>query len=207
MSRSPGGDRAASSPSAWGRAPCRICAATSPPRYGGGRTRPSTGAGGSSCRGGTPPRRPVPQRCAPPSRQPCWPATGSARCPRRTRRGSRRSPSSRPTPPTPPRPTTVPVAAPDPAAPAVVAAAEAGRVSAESVAWARDLVNTPSNVKNPAWLAEQAVDRLGGRPHVTVTVLGPEELRAGGFGGVLAVGSGSATPPRVVVASYRRPTA
>jgi leucyl aminopeptidase len=109
--------------------------------------------------------------------------------------------------PHPPRLTTVTVVAADAAEPAVVAAAEAGRVSAESVAWARDLVNTPSNVKNPAWLAEQAVDRLGGRPHVTVTVLGPEELRAGGFGGVLAVGSGSATPPRVVVASYRHPTA
>ena len=32
----------------------------------------------------------------------------------------------------------------------------AGRVTAEAVAWARDLTNTPSNVKNPAWLAEQA---------------------------------------------------
>jgi leucyl aminopeptidase len=64
--------------------------------------------------------------------------------------------------PHPPRLTTVTVVAADAADPAVVAAAEAGRVSAESVAWARDLVNTPSNVKNPAWLAEQAVDRLGG---------------------------------------------
>jgi leucyl aminopeptidase len=62
-------------------------------------------------------------------------------------------------------------------------------------------------VKNPAWLAEQAVDRLAGRPHVTVTVLGPDELRAGGFGGVLAVGGGSESPPRVVVAAYRHPAA
>jgi leucyl aminopeptidase len=38
-------------------------------------------------------------------------------------------------------------------------------------------------------------------------VLGPDELRAGGFGGVLAVGGGSATPPRVVVARYRPPAA
>jgi len=62
-------------------------------------------------------------------------------------------------------------------------------------------------VKNPGWLAQQAVERLGSRPHVTVTVLGPEELRAGGFGGVLAVGGGSASPPCVVVASYRHPSA
>jgi leucyl aminopeptidase len=89
----------------------------------------------------------------------------------------------------------------------VMAAAHAGQVTAESVAWARDLVNTPSNVKNPPWLAERAAARLSGLPYVTVTVLGPDELRAGGFGGVLAVGGGSATPPRVIVAAYRPPAA
>ncbi|SOC46840.1 leucyl aminopeptidase [Blastococcus aggregatus] len=86
-------------------------------------------------------------------------------------------------------------------------AAAAGEVTAGSVAWARDLVNTPPHRKNPAWLAEQARRRLGALPHVTVTVLGPDELRAGGFGGVLAVGGGSASPPRVVVATYRPPSA
>ncbi|SDF30245.1 leucyl aminopeptidase [Blastococcus fimeti] len=87
------------------------------------------------------------------------------------------------------------------------AAAAAGEVTAGSVAWARDLVNTRPHRKNPAWLAEQARLRLGALPHVTVTVLGPDELRAGGFGGVLAVGGGSASPPCVVVASYRPPSA
>jgi leucyl aminopeptidase len=109
--------------------------------------------------------------------------------------------------PHPPRLETVTVVAADAEDSVVTAAAEAGLVSAAAVAWARDLINTPSNVKNPAWLAEQAVDRLSRHPHVTVTVLGPEELRAGGFGGVVAVGGGSATPPRVVVASYRHPSA
>jgi leucyl aminopeptidase len=75
------------------------------------------------------------------------------------------------------------------------------------VAWARDLVNTPSNVKNPDWLADQARSRLAAHPHVTVTVLDEDDLRAGGFGGVLAVGGGSATPPRVIVAAYRPPSA
>jgi leucyl aminopeptidase len=101
----------------------------------------------------------------------------------------------------------VTVVAADAADPAVVAAARAGQVTAESVAWARDLVNTPGDTKDPAWLAGQAADRLGGLADVTVTVLGPAELAAGGFGGVLAVGGGSASPPRVVVASYRPPTA
>jgi leucyl aminopeptidase len=90
--------------------------------------------------------------------------------------------------------------APDPA---VTAAARAGEVTASAVAWARDLINTPSNTKNPPWLAGEAVARLSGLPDVTVTVLEPDALRAGGFGGVLAVGGGSATPPRVIVAQYR----
>jgi leucyl aminopeptidase len=109
--------------------------------------------------------------------------------------------------PHPPRLTSVTVVAADAADPVVTAAAEAGEVTASAVAWARDLVNTPSNVKNPAWLADRAVERLAGQAHVTVTVLGPDELRDGGFGGVLAVGGGSSSPPRVVVVSYRHPDA
>jgi leucyl aminopeptidase len=101
----------------------------------------------------------------------------------------------------------VTVVAADADDPAVTSGARAGQVAGESVAWARDLINTPSNTKNPGWLAEQVVERFEGRPHVTVTVLGPDELRAGGFGGVLAVGGGSATPPRVVVVAYRHPAA
>ncbi|SEO76200.1 leucyl aminopeptidase family protein [Trujillonella endophytica] len=98
----------------------------------------------------------------------------------------------------------VAAAAPDPR---VAAAATAGRITGEAVAWARDLINTPADTKTPAWLAEQAQQRLAGLHHVTVTVLGPDELRAGGFGGVLAVGGGSVSPPRVVVADYRPPGA
>jgi len=90
---------------------------------------------------------------------------------------------------------------------AVAAAARAGKVTAGSVAWARDLVNTPSNVKNPGWLAAEAGERLAGLDSVTVHVLEDGDLRAGGFGGVLAVGGGSATPPCVIVASYRPPGA
>jgi leucyl aminopeptidase len=107
--------------------------------------------------------------------------------------------------PHPSRLDTVTVVAADAADPVVTAAARAGEISAAAVAWARDLINTPGNVKNPAWLAAQAVDRLSALPHVTVTVLGPDELVDGGFGGVLAVGGGSASPPRVVVATYRPP--
>ncbi|WP_245160150.1 leucyl aminopeptidase [Blastococcus sp. CT_GayMR20] len=109
--------------------------------------------------------------------------------------------------PHPARLDTITVVAADAEDPVVSAAGRAGEISAAAVSWARDLINTPSNVKNPAWLADQAVERLSGLPHVTVAVLGPDELVAGGFGGVLAVGGGSATPPRVVVATYRPPGA
>ncbi|UOY03807.1 leucyl aminopeptidase family protein [Blastococcus sp. PRF04-17] len=107
--------------------------------------------------------------------------------------------------PHPQRLETVTVVVADAEDPVVAAAARAGEITASAVAWARDLTNTPSNVKNPGWLADQAAERLGALPHVSVTVLGEDELRDGGFGGVLAVGGGSATPPRLVVATYRPP--
>ncbi|MGY1661606.1 leucyl aminopeptidase family protein [Geodermatophilus sp. SYSU D00705] len=109
--------------------------------------------------------------------------------------------------PHPSRLATVTVVATDAGDPAVTAAARAGEAAARAVAWARDLVNTPSNTKNPAWLAAEAGERLAGLDHVTVHVLDVDDLRAGGFGGVLAVGGGSATPPCVIVASYRPPGA
>ncbi|MGY1822676.1 leucyl aminopeptidase family protein [Geodermatophilus sp. SYSU D00079] len=109
--------------------------------------------------------------------------------------------------PHPPRLATVTVVATDAGDPAVTAAAHAGEVGARSIAWARDLVNTPSNTKDPAWLAAEAGERLAGLDHVTVHVLDVDDLRAGGFGGVLAVGGGSASPPCVIVASYRPPAA
>jgi leucyl aminopeptidase len=68
-----------------------------------------------------------------------------------------------------------------------------------AVATARDLVNTPPLEKNPAWLAAQAKTLLRG---LTVTVREEPQLRAEGWGGVVAVGMGSSRPPRVVEAVY-----
>jgi leucyl aminopeptidase len=67
---------------------------------------------------------------------------------------------------------------------------------------ARDLTNTPSSVKNPAWFAAQVVAEAATRPGLTVTVREPAQLRAEGFGGILAVGGGSVTPPRLVELSW-----
>ncbi|MFI6904223.1 leucyl aminopeptidase [Nonomuraea sp. NPDC050394] len=77
-----------------------------------------------------------------------------------------------------------------------------GEIVAQAVALARDLANTPSSVKSPAWLAERA-----GEQGVPVRVWDEKELRAGGFGGILAVGQGSANPPRLIQLSYDPPGA
>jgi leucyl aminopeptidase len=50
-------------------------------------------------------------------------------------------------------------------------------------------------------LADQAV-RLAEAAGLTVTVRGPKELADEGFGGILAVGSGSASTPRLVTVEY-----
>jgi len=68
---------------------------------------------------------------------------------------------------------------------------------------ARDLANTPSNVKNPAWLAEAAERFAADAPLLRATIRDEEWLAAQGFGGVLAVGGGSASPPRLIELSYR----
>jgi leucyl aminopeptidase len=70
---------------------------------------------------------------------------------------------------------------------------------ARATATARDLVNTPSLEKTPVWLAAQAKTLLKG---LTVRVRDDKELVAEGWGGVTAVGMGSARPPRVIEATY-----
>ncbi|MBD7919502.1 leucyl aminopeptidase family protein [Cellulomonas sp. Sa3CUA2] len=84
---------------------------------------------------------------------------------------------------------------------AVAAAVETARTGAEATWLVRDLANTPSHVKDPAWMADRA-RRLATKAGLDVQVLGPRELAAGGFGGILAVGSGSASTPRLVRVSY-----
>jgi leucyl aminopeptidase len=69
----------------------------------------------------------------------------------------------------------------------------------------RDLAATPSSTKDPQWVADQARALAEGVPGVTVRVLEEDELAAGGFGGLLAVGAGSASPPRLVQVAWTPP--
>ncbi|BCJ53888.1 leucyl aminopeptidase [Actinoplanes sp. NBRC 14428] len=77
------------------------------------------------------------------------------------------------------------------------------RVTAAATWLARDLTNMPSSVKNPDWFAGQVRAEAATRPGVSVTVRGTDRLRAEGFGGLLAVGGGSATPPCLVELAWR----
>lgn len=65
----------------------------------------------------------------------------------------------------------------------------------------RLLATVPSNLKNPAWLAEQASD-IATAARLDVDVWDEERLAKEGFGGILAVGAASATPPRLIRLDY-----
>ncbi|RYB95092.1 leucyl aminopeptidase family protein [Nocardioides oleivorans] len=65
----------------------------------------------------------------------------------------------------------------------------------------RALATVPANLKTPAWLADQAVE-VGGAAGLEVTVWDAERLAAEGFGGILAVGSGSVNEPRLIRMDY-----
>ncbi|WP_410810024.1 leucyl aminopeptidase family protein [Micromonospora sp. 067-2] len=72
------------------------------------------------------------------------------------------------------------------------------RTTAAMTHLARDLTNTPSSVKNPEWFADQVASAAADLPDLRLRVRGPAELAAEGFGGILAVGGGSASGPRLV---------
>ncbi|UBU16729.1 leucyl aminopeptidase [Nonomuraea gerenzanensis] len=84
--------------------------------------------------------------------------------------------------------------------------AERAGVLAESVALVRDLVNTPPSDLWPARFAELAEEE-GGKAGISVEVLDDQQLKEGGYGGLIGVGQGSANPPRLVRLSYRHPEA
>jgi leucyl aminopeptidase len=66
---------------------------------------------------------------------------------------------------------------------------------------ARLLANTPANIANPKWLADEA--RKRGRSHgFTVSVMGREALRKEGFGALCGVAQGSANEEQLITMEY-----
>lgn len=87
---------------------------------------------------------------------------------------------------------------------AATTAVQRGCVIGETVNWTKSVANLPGNVIYPAELARRAVAlarELRGR--LRCRVLDKRALERGGFGGILAVGSGSIREPRLIVLEYR----
>jgi leucyl aminopeptidase len=82
--------------------------------------------------------------------------------------------------------------------------AQVGEIVGHAVSFARDLVNAPGAVLTPAAMADEAV-ALGKRLDLKVTVLDKAQLLEQGFGGIIAVGQGSANEPRFIVMEYGAP--
>ena len=75
--------------------------------------------------------------------------------------------------------------------------AAAARHVAAGMEWTRTLADTPPNIATPTWMADQAAE-LAAEFGLELEVLGPQEMRELGLGGILAVGGGSAQEPRLV---------
>ncbi len=73
---------------------------------------------------------------------------------------------------------------------------------ARAVRYARDLANQPPNYFTPAVLAREA-QRLAKQRRLQLQVWDERRLKRDGFGGILAVGQGSANPPRFVRLDHR----
>ena len=80
---------------------------------------------------------------------------------------------------------------------------EYAEILASSVWQARNLIHTPSNIKNPEWLAKQATAMVSAAKNsdLSITVKSGRALKE--FGGLLAVGNSSPNPgPRLIEVSY-----
>ncbi|MBI1221136.1 MAG: peptidase M17 [Bacteroidetes bacterium] len=71
-----------------------------------------------------------------------------------------------------------------------------------SVFWARDLVNEPVITLDALKLSEEA-ERMGEKAGIKVEVFNKTKLEALKFGGLLAVNSGSQTPPTFTIMEYK----
>ena len=78
----------------------------------------------------------------------------------------------------------------------------AGVVVGQAQSYARTMVNRPANVINPPTLAKAAQDLARGLKRVSCTVFDEKKLQSLRMGGILAVGSGSQSKPRLIVLKY-----
>ncbi|MFL6239536.1 MAG: leucyl aminopeptidase [Actinomycetes bacterium] len=86
------------------------------------------------------------------------------------------------------------------------AAVEQAITTASAVRLARDLANTPSLEKDPAWLAARAT-QVAKETGIEVSVREDRALVEEKFGGIVAVGAGSWHPPRLIELRWKPPGA
>jgi len=84
----------------------------------------------------------------------------------------------------------------------VRAEVERARVMADAQNFARTIAFRPGNNINPPALAEVARE-LAREAGLDIRVLDQKQMKKLGMGGILAVGSGSATPPRMIILQHR----
>ncbi len=77
-----------------------------------------------------------------------------------------------------------------------------GIIIGRAQSYARTLANRPGNIINPPELAAEAKRVAKTTAGLTCTVFDEKQMAARGMGGVLAVGSGSQSPPRFIVLKY-----
>ncbi|MHC1481052.1 leucyl aminopeptidase [Frateuria aurantia] len=74
---------------------------------------------------------------------------------------------------------------------------------ASGIRFARELANLPPNICNPQYLADQAAALADEYDTVSCRILDHVEMEQLGFGSLLAVGRGSANPPKLIALEYR----
>jgi leucyl aminopeptidase len=87
---------------------------------------------------------------------------------------------------------------------AASAAITRAAIIADSVALARDLVNTPPDALPPAEFARRGGEAAKAAG-LTVQILDEKALARGGYGGILGVGQGSTRPPRLLKVARAAP--
>jgi leucyl aminopeptidase len=78
-----------------------------------------------------------------------------------------------------------------------------GRAVADGVSFARDLMSTPSNIKDPQFFVDRTRAAFKSVAGVTIEVLDEKQMAKLGMGAILGVGQGSTRPPRMLVVRYR----
>jgi leucyl aminopeptidase len=77
-----------------------------------------------------------------------------------------------------------------------------GKIIAEAVCMARDMVNESPNYMTPTAMAEMA-QKIASDNKIAITVLEREEMQKLGMGALLGVSQGSAQPPKLIILTYK----